>query len=149
MTTVKTFLDGKVYVSTTTHETGTITWSEFDLVESIEHEDSAAEAEVKNRSSRFVKTGQGYRSVSYTLVATYDASDPVVTLLRDAYEAGTIIALAVMDGDITTSGEKGFYMDVEVYSQSKPENEDDFDSITFKVRPAAKSTFEPVPVTIA
>lgn len=150
MTTTKLGLDGKVYVSTTRHDAGsTITWSEFDLVESVEHESSKAEATVRNRKSKYAKMAGGTRQVSYTLSATYDASDAVVNLLLSAYENDTVIAVAVMDGDITTSGEKGFYLDVEVTSAPKPEELDDIDSISFKLVPAVKSSFEPTPVTIA
>lgn len=150
MTTTKLGLDGKAYVSTTTHDDGgSITWSEFDLIESIEHEHSKAEATARNRSSKYGKTAGGTRTVSYTLTATYDASDAVITLLQNAFYSDTVIALAVMDGDITTSGEKGFYMDVEVVSAPKPEELDEIDSIQFKVVPAIKSTFEPTRVTIA
>lgn len=149
MTTTKLGLDGKAYISTTTHETGSITWTEMDLVESIEHEDAKGEADVNNRSSRFTKSSAGQRAISYSLTMTYDASDAVIELLRDAYDAGTVLALAVMDGDITTSGEIGFYVDVEVFSSPKPEELEDFDKITFKLKPSAKSTFEPARVLIA
>lgn len=150
MTTTKLGLDGKAYVSTTTHDDGgSITWSEVDLVESIEHEDSKTEADVDNRSSRYTKSGSGQRKISYTLTCTYDASDAVIELLRDAYDNDTVLALAVMDGDITTSGEQGFYLDVEVFSAPKPEELEEFDSIAFKLKPAAKSSFEPARVAIA
>lgn len=150
MTTTKTFLDGKAYISTTTHDDGgAITWSEMDLAESISHEDSKAEASKGNRRSNFLKYGSGFRDVSYEIVMTYDASDAVIALLDAAYANGTVLALAVMDGDITTTGEKGFYMDVEVFSAPKPETADEIDSKTYKFRPSIKSTFEPVPVTIA
>lgn len=149
-TTTKIGLDGKVYASATTHESGdAITWAEQDLCESVEQEDSRAEAVIRNRKSEFARYGSGTRDVSYTLAQTYLAGDLTQKILLDAYANRSVIALAVMDGDITHVNQLGWYMDVEVFSAPKPETLDEFDTITFKVRPAAKSSFMPTMVKIA
>jgi len=147
--TTKTGLDGKLYVSATTHETGGITWSELDLLEQLGHEDSRAEATFRNRRSVIARSSAGTREIAYVVTCTYHSTDAVVELLRDAYENGTTIALAVMDDDITTVGTKGNYLDVEVFTDQKPEDLDEFDSIEFKLKPSGRSTFEPTRVTIA
>ncbi|MCR9200430.1 MAG: hypothetical protein NXI04_17480 [Planctomycetaceae bacterium] len=147
---MKLGLDGKAYASTTTHASGgSITWTEGDLIEQIEHEDAKGEAKVNNRRSRIEKSGSGQRRISYTLTLTYEADDPFIVLLMAAYENDTVLSFAVMDDDITTSGVKGFYLDVEVFSAPKPENLEEFDKVQFKVMPAAKSTYEPQRVTVA
>ena len=149
MTTTKLGLEGKAYVSAITHMATSPVWQEIDLVENVGMEDSRAEATVRNRSSIYAKSGAGTRDITYTLTCTYDAADTIIELLRDAYDAGTLIGLAIMDGDITTIGEIGIYMDVEVFSAPKAEDLDEFDKIEFKLRPSAKSTFEPTRVVIS
>ena len=149
MTTKKLGLDGKAYVSLTTHMATSPVWVEIDLVQNVEMEDSKAEATVRDRSSDYVKSGAGKREITYTLTCTYDASDTTVELLRDAYDAGTLLAFAIMDGDITTSGEIGVYFDGEISSGPKGEDLEEFDDIVFKIRPSAKSTVEPTRVLIA
>ena len=140
----------KAYASTTRHDDGgSITWTELDLVESIEHSDAKGQANVNNRSSQFEKSGSGQRRVSYTLTVTRDTADAQFTLLEDAYNNNTVLAIAIMDGDITTTGEKGFYFDAEVFEAPSPEELEEFKSVGFVIRPSAKSTFEPVRVTIA
>lgn len=143
-------LDGKAYASTTTHDDGgSITWTELDLVQSIDQSNSKGQANVNNRSSRYEKSSGGQKRISYTLTLTKDTADAQFTLLQSAYDNDTVIALAIMDGDITTSGNKGWYMDVEVFEAPEPEELEEFNEVAFVVRPSAKSTYEPQRVTIA
>lgn len=142
-------LDGKAYASATTHEAGSITWTELDLVESIEQSNAKGQANVNNRSSKYEKSSGGQKRITYTLTLTKDTANAQFTLLQNAYDNDTVIALAIMDGDITTSGNKGFYMDVEVFDAPEPEELEEFNSVSFVLRPSAKSTYEPQRVTIA
>lgn len=148
--TYKLGLDGKVYASATTHSSGdAITWTEGDDAESVQNEDARGEATVMNRASDFELSSSGVRKISYTIECTYDPDDPFFVLMKAAYENKTVIAMAVMDADITISGTKGFYADVEVFSAPKGEEHEEFDSVPFKVRPSAKSAYAPRAVTIA
>lgn len=143
-------LRNRFYVSATLHEDETpITWSEADLTESVGHEDARDEAEIVNRRGEFAVYGVGKRKAGYTLKMTYDPADAAFAIIWAAYQNGTMIAIADMDGDITVSGTKGTYMDVVVLSAPKPEDLTAFDSIEFVFKPAAMSTHEPEFVTIA
>lgn len=147
---MKTGIEGKAYASTTTHDDGgEITWTELDCVESIEHDDADGEASVNNRKSKHTKYGHGQTAEGYTLNCTYIPTDAGFTILKNARKNRTVIALAVMDGDITEDGQLGKFLDVIVVSAPKPEELEEFDSVAFRCLPAANSTYEPQDVTIS
>lgn len=149
--TVKMGLDGKLYVAAELHEDlpTPISYLEVDLVEDIQHEFAAEEGTVNNRQSRFTKYGAGQIAKAYTVVVTYDPADSTFDVLYNALLAKTTIGVAVMDGDITTSGMKGWLMDAQVLSGPKPEQLSEFDKVTFTIKPSAYSTYNPTRTTIA
>jgi len=143
-------LRNKFYVSATAFKTaGTPTWVELDMAESMGHEDSREEAEVKNRKGDFVLYGSGKRTMSFTLPCTFDEADPAQAIILAAYRNNTVIAIADMESAITNTGSKGMQMDVVVLQAPKPSDLAAYDSMEYMFKPAAETAKVPTFVTVA
>lgn len=147
---VKMGLDGKAYISADLHEDlpTALTYLELDLIETIEHEFTRAEAQLDDRKSEFTRYGSGQAAISYTVLMTYVPGDAAYLILENALINRTKIGLAVMDDDITTSGIKGWLLDVEVFGGPKGEAPNEFDKIPFVLKPSAKSDYVPTRHTV-
>lgn len=148
---MKMGLDGKCYISADLHEDlpTALTYLELDLVEQIDQEFARAEGTVDNRKSDFTKYGSGQAAIGYTITVTYEPGDAAYAILENALINRTVIGLAVMDDDITTSGVKGWLLDVEVFGGPKGEQPNEFDKVPFVLKPAAKSAYNPTRHTVA
>ncbi len=100
----------KIYFDATalagTPDTGT--WAELTIVKDVNVPDERDEVENTTRESNGVKTFEtGLRTVGVEFEIEHDPANAGYAALKAAYEANTEIAIAVMDGDITTIGKTG------------------------------------------
>jgi len=118
--------DHKIYISTSllTDTSGTgATWVEFTPIESTDSEIAREEVTFKTREN-----GGAEQTLGGTLSATqemnwaYLQGDTEAEAILDAIVADSLIAIADMDGDITSGSAKGQIGNYTVtsYSQSKP-----------------------------
>ena len=126
-------LDSKLYYDVD----GTLalaTWVELDLARDVNTSASAAEAEQSDRRTNFVMTCPALLSLETSATFTYENGDANLTALRDAFINRTSILLAVVDGNIATSGTEGFVYYAHVYSNdfNQPLTEGATVEVTFK-----------------
>src|SRR5690606_2046137 len=103
---IKLGLDAKLYRNTGPYATPT--WSEVKNVKDVTLSLEAGEADVTTRGNN------GWRATVATLKdgsiefeMVWDSDDTDFTAIRDAFLNKTALDLAVMDGDITTTGTQG------------------------------------------
>ena len=118
--------DHKIYISTSlltdTSGTGAV-WVEFAPVESTDSEIAREEVSFKTREN-----GGAEQTLGGTLSNTIDinwaylSGDAQADAILDAINADNLIAIADVDGDITTTGTKGQIGNYTItsFSQSKP-----------------------------
>lgn len=83
------------------------TWTEITGARDVNVDPSADEADFSTRASRWKRTKPSLRDLTIEFEMNYDPDDAVLTALRSAFVNSTEIALAAMDGDITTPGTRG------------------------------------------
>ena len=124
--------DGKMYYNTGTNALAT--WVEITNARDVSTTASADAAETSDRGSQFKNYCQGMIDLETTTTLTYHNGDTVIEYLRDKFLNREFVQIAVLDGDVETSGTEGFVYFAHVTSN-------DFDqamsegmtvSITFK-----------------
>jgi len=144
-------IDGKLY-----YEAGGIpavpSWTEYDDVQEVTLSMEHDVGDVNNRASAWKKTLLGNTDVTIDVTATYDNADTNYDAFVTAFTGKSLIAIAVMDGDITTSGNEGLQLDCYVTQMSRNEGADGTMTVTFQLKPSAKkgaAAAEPSWATIA
>jgi len=139
-------LEGKLYYDES--GVGGSTWKEIANVKDVTLTLNKAEADVSTRA------GGGWRLTATTLKEAeitfempYDRANAAFLALRDAWLAGTTIGIAVMDGDIATSGNQGLQVDCEVINFGRTEELEDSMRVPITLKPTT-STTAPAWVTI-
>jgi len=114
--------DTIVYVGDVVLAAGTaplaVTWDEIDLAKDISEPDERNKIEWENRQGWQIGS-VGSRRYAIEFEATYDSDDSAMASLEAAYIAGTVISMAVMDGNIVTEGSKGMCANVKVVTFAK------------------------------
>jgi hypothetical protein len=97
--------DMKLYYNTGTY--GVPVWTEIDEIGDLSLEDAFSMAEIRTRSSNFVRTKPSRRTVALEFPYLYKANSTVFDALRAAYWGKTSIEVAAMDQAVATSGAEG------------------------------------------
>ena len=133
--------DAKLYYSIA--GVGTPTWVLLGRARDVTLNMENVEAEVRDRASNYSKALLGLKDVSIEFSMTYDQDDAGYEALRDAWETGADIGIAVMDEIITTVGAEGFQADCKVLNFTRNEGLEDSVSVDVTLRPSAASAEEP------
>jgi len=129
--------DCKIYIDTTPLAGGPngASWSEVDKARDVTLNLEAGEADVTARdNSGWRASQQALKDASIELEMVWDPSDAQCEAIRDAFLNSSALAVAVMDGDVTTVGTEGFVADCEVinFTRSEPLEEAVTHSVTLK-----------------
>ncbi len=129
-----TGFDGKIYYALTVAAPASATWVELELSRDVNTTMSADEADTSDRRSAVKSKCPTMIEVETSTTLTYVNGDTTLTALRDAFLARTQIQVAVMDGDIATSGSEGLVYPCHVYSNdfAQPLSDGQTVSVTFK-----------------
>ena len=142
--TTKIGKDAKFYVDAAGNSIGgTPVWTELDIVEEATSNNDRDQAEVKNRSSDETKVLLGHKNRTVEVTVTHTPGNAGYEALRDAYEDGDDIAVAVYDGAIATVGSEGLQMDAKVVAMNRNEPLSENITYAFTLRPSAESAEEP------
>ena len=128
----KTGFDGKLYYNTGTD--GSPTWVEIDVSRDVSSPNSAGEADVSDRRSKFEMKCPTLLSLETSVTTTYVRGDTALAALRTHFLNRTAVQVAVMDGDIATSGSEGYKYYAHVFSNDfdQPLKDGMTVSLTFK-----------------
>lgn len=131
---VKLGLDGKLYRNTGTYATPT--WNEIKNVRDVTLNLETAEADVTTRGNN------GWRATVATLKdgsvefeMVWDSADDDFSAIRDAFLNKTAVELAVMDGDITVTGNQGLRASFMVTKFSRNEPLEEAITVSVTVKP--------------
>lgn len=133
-------MDAKLYF-----KTGGIssagTWSELGNTKDVTLNLETGEADVTTRAN------QGWRATVATLKdgsveweMVWDTEDAGFTAVQTAYFTNTALALAVMDGDITTPGNQGLQADFSITNFSRSEPLEEAISVSVTAKPTYSDT---------
>jgi len=126
-------IDAKLYRNTGSHAAPS--WNEVSNVRDVTLNLEAAEADVTTRANAgWRATVASLRDASVEFEMVWDTADEDFNAFRDAYLNGTTIEVAVLDGDLETSGTQGLRATVAVmsFSRSEPLEEGVTLSVTIK-----------------
>lgn len=130
---VKLGLNAKLYRNTA--DPATPAWSEITNVRDVTLNLEAGEADVSTRGNNgWRATVATLKDASVEFEMVWNAQDTNFAALRDAFLTNGSVELAVMDGDITTSGTEGLraLFTVSGFSRSEPLEEAITASVTVK-----------------
>lgn len=135
---VKLGLDAKLYRNSGSFATPV--WNEIKNAKDVTLNLEAGEADASRRGSGgWRETLRGLKDGSVEFELVYDSTDAEFTALKDAFFNGTTVELAVMDGDIATTGTQGLRATMSVlnFSRNEPLEEALTVSVTVKPAPSA------------
>ena len=115
---------------------GTPTWTLLSNVKNLKANLQKGEADVTTRANNGWKATVGTLkegSVEFEMI--YDPADAGFTAMETAYFDNTVIGIAVMDGDIATSGSKGFWADCAVIDFSRDESLEEAIVVSVTMKP--------------
>jgi TP901-1 family phage major tail protein len=131
---VKLGLDAKLFRNTGTY--GTPAWNEIKNVRDVTLSLEAGEADVTTRGNN------GWRATVATLKdgsiefeMVWDSEDDDFTAIRDAFLNKSAVELAVMDGDILTTGSQGLRASFMVTSFSRNEPLEEAITVSVTMKP--------------
>lgn len=131
---VKLGLDAKLFRNTAVYATPT--WNEITNIRDLTLNLEAGEADVTTRGNN------GWRATVATLKdgslefeMVWDSEDSDFTAIRDAFLNKSAIELAVMDGDVATSGSQGLRASFMVTSFSRNEPLEEAITVSVTLKP--------------
>lgn len=127
-------LDCKLYRNTGTYAAPT--WDEVTNCRDATLNMEKGEADVTTRANsgwRAVKGALKDASVDFSMV--WSAGDADFEAFRDAFLNNTLIDVAVMDGDITVSGNQGLRAEMEVLGFTRNEALEEAVTVDVRIRP--------------
>jgi hypothetical protein len=131
---VKLGLDAKLYRNTGTYTTPT--WNEVKNVKDVTLNLEAGEADVTTRGNAgWRATVATLKDASIEFEMVWDSADDDFAAIRDAFLNRTPIELAVMDGDITTTGSQGLRASCIVTNFSRNEALEEAITVSVTVKP--------------
>ena len=131
--------DCKLYYDLAGAEQGS--WVEADVVMDDGDDDNRVTAKANCRGFAEIKTHVGKSEYSLSGNLLLVKGSTALEALRGAYQANTSLGIAVMDGDIATSGSKGWWRDMKLtkWSESRPEG--DVVKVAFELATDAGSSY--------
>ena len=135
-------IDGEFNLNSATWATPT--WAEVTVIGDITTTLDKSTSDVKSRASVWVKKLSTTRTGTVEIVVPYDGANADFASLRDAFLNDTTVDAAVMDGDITVSGNQGLRAEFEVTKMERGEQLEDTVTVTFTLEPSGKSANEPL-----
>ncbi len=144
--TVQVGISCKLYENTGTWATPT--WTERTTVQDVQVTDNGTAAEASNRATSIKTYLYGMTDWTLTTSLLRDVADAFYEAIRDAKRNKTTIEIAVMSGDITTTGEDGYRADWMVQDFDDNEPMDDANVVEATLKPA-KTSNVPVYMDIA
>jgi len=135
---VKLGLDAKLYRNSGDYATPV--WNELVNAKDVTLNLEAGEADASRRGGNgWKETLTALRDGSVEFEMVYDTADAEFTALKDAFFTGTTVEMAVLDGDVATSGTQGLRatMSITNFSRNEPLEEALSVSVTVKPAPAA------------
>jgi predicted secreted protein len=146
-------LNGKVYRLTTGSRAswGTVTagvataaapsnLDEITAVRDLTLNLEKGEADVTTRGNSGWRALLGtLKDASLEFDTVWDGADADQVALLASFNVGSVIAIAVLDGDKATSGTQGFWADFEVMGVAKGEELEEGQKVTWTIKPALTS----------
>lgn len=137
-------LDCKLYYNSATYAMPT--WVEVADAGDVTINIEATEAEIKRRGLAFTEYLAGQLGISLEFPIVRDTGDTVYSAIQSAILGRSNLEFAVMDGDIATSGQKGYRITCKVFgfNENEPLEEGATTEITAKPTPnsdAAPATY--------
>jgi hypothetical protein len=131
---VKLGLDAKLYRNTGTYAAPV--WNEVKNVKDVTLNLEAGEADVTTRGNAgWRATVATLKDASIEFEMVWDSADDDFAAIRDAFLNRTPIELAVMDGDITTTGSQGLRASCIVTNFSRNEALEEAITVSVTVKP--------------
>lgn len=124
------------------------TWEEYGKIQGANRTGQRDVAEVKERDLEDTTVLLGHKNREITLPVTRRPGNTQYDYLEDAFENGTKIGIAMMTGEIATSGERGYQAEMYVTGFDDDQAHDST-SVQVTLRPAADYTTAPDFVEIA
>jgi predicted secreted protein len=127
-------LDAKLYRNTGSY--GSPIWNEIENPKDVTLNLTKTEADVSRRGSGGWKAMVGaMKEAAIDFELVFREGDEDFEALRDSFLENTSVGLAVMDGDIETTGSQGLRADFEVFSFTRNEPLDGAITYTFSIKP--------------
>lgn len=133
--TAKLGLDAKLYRNSGTYAVPA--WNEILNAKDVTLNLEASEADASRRGSDgWRETLRGLKDGSVEFEMVYDGADAEFQALRDAFLNGTTVEVAVLDGDVATTGTQGLRATMSVINFSRNEPLEEALSVSVTVKPA-------------
>ena len=134
--------EAKLYYSTAalsaSNPPGSASWNEIKNCRDLTLGMDKGEADVTTRGhSGYRATLPTLKEVSIEFEMMWEPSDTAFQKIRDAYLSNTLLAMAVMDGAIGTSGNQGFTANMGVISFSRGEPLEEGMTVSVTVKPSS------------
>lgn len=123
-------------------------WDECDNVKSVTPKFSKEKLKTHRRGRKTAGYRAGVQDVELSLTTEYRATDADRDALDSAYDAETALTYGIFNDDVTTSGTKGWKVEMIVTSVGDPQPHGEIVELTYEMAPA-DGTDEPARVTIA
>ena len=135
-------LDCKPYVNTDVYASPE--WAEISIARDATHNDGRAEGDDSSRGYGQASATVGQKTVEISMQVLYKPTDPAFAALKAAYDARSIVDLALMDGDIEVTGTIGKRGDFVITAFNRAESMTDSVKvdITFKGSTANGHVFD-------
>jgi len=115
---------------------GTPSWTEATKARDVTLDLNRGEADGTTRGSGGWKQSiPTLKEASVEFECVWDTSDPAYVALRDAWLNGTVLGMAVMDGDIEEAGVEGLWADMAVLKFQRKEPLDGLVTAAITVKP--------------
>jgi len=115
----------------------TASWNEIDEARDITLTLERGEADVSSRASTWAAFKATLKNGRVDMELSYDATDTAYEALRDAWDSGDEIGIAIMDGDIETGGSEGFCANMSVLNMTRNEPLEDGVTVSVSLRPSS------------
>ncbi len=139
-------LNAKLYRNTGTY--GSPTWVLVDNVKDLSINKEKGEADVTTRANNgWEATAATLKSATIEWDMVYDPADADYTAIETAWEDGSAIEFAFMDGLITVAGTKGYRMTCAVFGFSRDEALTEAVMVNVSVKPTYAAN-GPAPYTV-
>jgi len=141
-------LDGAIYRNSGTFASPT--WGELTHVNDLSLTLETNEVDASDRSSAWETVEKGLQKATIEFDYMYFEGDTLwATLLDDWLDRDNPVEFAVMDGDITTSGEDGWRITTHVMSVSETQEKEGALKLEVTLRPAPNSDGNPQQYTVS
>lgn len=127
----------KLYVNSATYATPT--WVEIDIARDVNISLGKGENEANARDVDWEQFLPGLKTMEVTFDVRSEPTHTAWTTLRDAFIDDTELDIAVMDGDIATSGSKGYRAPMQCFGfqEAQPLEGTQTNSVTLKPMPSS------------